>query len=72
MLAFSGVPKQAYYYTRAAMQMVDESLHYTALTLTPGEPLRNKSVTVWIDSELDTALADCDIQIEYIESSGIY
>ena len=50
---------QAFYYTRAAMAMVDVSLHYTGLMLRAGVPFRNSNVTVWVDSELDTALAGC-------------
>ena len=69
VLSFSGVPKQSFYYTRAAMAMLDISLHYTALTVQAGVPLRNSSVTVWVDSELDTTLADCDVKLEYIDPS---
>ena len=42
----------AYYYTRAAMAMVDISLLYTGLTVHAGVPIANSSVSVWIDSEL--------------------
>ena len=52
ILAYSGVQKMAYYYTRAAMAMVDVSLLYTGLTVRAGVPMANNSVSVWIDSEL--------------------
>ena len=42
----------AYYYTRAAMAMVDISLLYHGLTVKAGVPIANSSVSVWMDSEL--------------------
>jgi len=42
----------AYYHTRSAMAMVDVSLIYSGLMVKAERPLRNSSVSVWIESEL--------------------
>lgn len=70
ILGFSGVPKMAFEYMRAAMAMVDISLMYGGLSVKAGLPL-NTSITVWIDSELDTPLSDCQVTLEYIDSNGV-
>eukprot|EP01043_Picozoa_sp_COSAG02_P042943 COSAG02_NODE_3696_length_6372_cov_2.297306_4_plen_405_part_00 len=71
MLSFSGVPKMAYYYARAAMAMVDVSLLYVGLTVKAGVSLSNSSVSVWVESELDQRLTGCEITLQYIDSHGV-
>ena len=61
----------AYYHTRAAMSMVDVSLLYSGLTVKAELPLRNSSVSVWIESELDTPLTECEVTLKYIDSAGV-
>jgi hypothetical protein len=50
--ASTGVPKQSYYYTKAAMAMLDISLLYSGLHVQAGVAVSNSSVSVWLDSEL--------------------
>ena len=59
--------KMAYYYTRSAMSMVDVSLLYSGLTVKADLPLRNSSVSVWIESEMDTPLTECEVTLKYID-----
>ena len=67
IIDYYGRPKMAYYSVKQACAMVDISLHYSNIWVSPGERL---GVSVWVDNELDHALERPMITIELFDLRG--
>eukprot|EP00947_MAST-08B_sp_MAST-8B-sp1_P002396 g2396.t1 len=64
---YYGLPKMAFYWVRAAMQMVDISLSYSDLWQQAGHRLH---AAVWVDNELDEPLPNFAYSVEYFTLGG--